>query len=127
MSDPMSRKETRRKFRILAQWENACIVCGREFASLACVTVEHIKSRHKGGSGDPENLAPAHYTCNQVKRASSLIAGARRVEKEFLRLTQRQGTANALAWLNRNIPKRYVPPAALLPPLEAARFFGART
>lgn len=98
--------------RLLERWGHVCIVCGREFLNLASVTKEHVvpksaPNRHKLD----ENLAPSHWRCNQIRKTESLIATARVVDN----LEKTMPRHHFLAWLNKAVPHRTVPPAALMP------------
>jgi len=61
----------RKRFRILLRDEFTCRYCGRSAPQVA-LQVDHIQSRHDGGSHDDENLATACFDCNIGKGAASL-------------------------------------------------------
>jgi len=110
----MKEYDVQYRVRLLERWGYLCIVCGREFANLACVSKEHVipKSKVKLGytHGD-NNKAPSHHRCNQLRRDRSFIVAAREVDHHERMMHPKQ----FLAWLNRAIPNRIVPPEALLP------------
>lgn len=92
------------KHRLLKRWDYLCVVCGRPFANLACVTLEHLTPRSLGGKGT-ENFAPSHYRCNNRRGSRPLIRAADSLEREFNRILQRQGEQRALQWLNKPNPR----------------------
>lgn len=102
------------KYLLLKQWDYLCVVCGRPFANLACVTVEHLTPRSLGGKGSVRqaidegkthsNLGPSHYRCNNRRGSRSLIRAADSIEREFTHLARRVGETSALQWLNKVSP-----------------------
>jgi len=115
------------RVRMLERWGHQCIVCGLEFANLACVSKEHVipKSKLHQILGFPknspllhqaiqelrDNKAPSHYQCNQLRGTRSLIEACREVE----RMKTKMSPQTFVDWLNKKIPNRKVPPAALEP------------
>lgn len=96
--------------RLVKQWE-VCVVCGHDFANLACVTKEHVIPRSVMVPHTVGNIAASHYTCNMLRRANSIIATARMVEHRRRTMNHR----HFLLWLNRPVPNRIVPHEALQP------------
>ena len=99
--------------KLLRRWGYACVVCGREFANLACVTREHIIPRSKTAGCRLQNIiAPSHYRCNLFRGNSSIIHAAKLIDK-----LERSMKPDAFhAWLNCLVPNRIVPQVALAPP-----------
>jgi 5-methylcytosine-specific restriction endonuclease McrA len=48
--------------------DGRCLYCGR----ARVLTIDHIRSRHRGGTHDRQNLAPACKSCNSSKGAKPL-------------------------------------------------------
>jgi len=117
----MKDHDARRKLSIAERYNYTCIVCGRPFDNVACITIEHIVPKSMGGKGG-DNLAASHYNCNRLRGTMSLLDAAMTVEKKLRRL----GTM-AHDWLNKQPPNRDVPAAALLPPVDAWWFFWGHT
>ncbi len=116
----MTRKSFQHKFRLLRRWDYACVVCGRPFANLACVTTEHIMPRHRlNNKKKADNHAPSHWRCNMIKSEASLMATAKFIEEKASRLGN---TKQFINWLNAPIPNRPVPYYALLPISDAEWF-----
>lgn len=104
--------------RLLERWGYVCVVCGREFSNLACVTKEHVVPKSAPDRFKlPENLAPAHYSCNQLRKTNTLIRAAREID----RIEKKMCPEKFLAWLNKPVPNRTVPAHALCP-LRQRRF-----
>lgn len=98
--------------RMLERWGYLCIVCGREFAHLACVTKEHIVPKSAQESlKSRENIGPSHFSCNQHRGANSIFVTARFVDA----CEQSMKPLDFHKWLNREVPNRIVPPHALKP------------
>jgi 5-methylcytosine-specific restriction endonuclease McrA len=49
-----------------------CILCGNPIRYYSDLTIDHLLPKSKGGRNDFNNLAPAHFICNQAKRDSLL-------------------------------------------------------
>ena len=49
-----------------------CILCNKPIRYYSDLTVDHLLPKSKGGTNDLNNLAPAHYICNQAKRNTVL-------------------------------------------------------
>lgn len=105
MATCMHDGDAARLLRILTKWEFLCVICGHEFRDIACITVEHIIPRCKGGILMSDNLAPAHYNCNHTKADRSLLWATKNIE--FIR---KQRGVQFLDWLNKKVPGRKVPP-----------------
>jgi hypothetical protein len=119
MRASMTDSSFREKFKLVKKWGYLCVVCGRAFLNLACVTSEHIipksviknKNRHS-------NMGPSHWRCNIIKENKSLIATARLIDAK-----ERQMCPNEFeTWLNVKVPARRVPWYALEPIIDAEWF-----
>jgi len=101
----MSIHDFQQKWKLVWEWDGICIVCGHEFANIACVTTDHIIPKSRGGKNGNYNKAPAHYRCNQLKGAESLIVASKLivVKRESMRPDE------FVAWLNKPVPHRHVP------------------
>lgn len=117
----MKDHDVRRRLVLLEKWGHQCVVCGRGFANLACVTIEHINPRARGGADADVNRGPSHYVCNRLKRTRSLLWAARQVQL-VLKNIERMGNDPSV-WLNTIVPGRTPHPHALLTPLDARWFF----
>ena len=108
MRTVMHEWEVERYLRLLSRWDYQCVICGHEFQHIACVTIEHIIPKCKGGGaahgGVADNRAPAHYSCNNLKGDRSLFWAVREVEQRRLKLG-----AMFFDWLNKRVPGRDVP------------------
>lgn len=105
----MDESDLRKRLHLIRTWGNQCIVCGEEFAHLACVSFEHIVPKSKGG-GHGDNIAPSHYNCNSLRGTKSLIEADIMVRFKRRRLGEKQFRM----WLSRPVPSRLVPPMALI-------------
>ena len=112
--------------KLLHMFNFTCVICGHEFASLDCVTYEHLlpksvnRQMHKHGIERPlgaYHLAPTHYRCNNLRGSGSIIDVALAIEA-FEHTMKR---ARFLSWLNVRIPGRtsFVPEEERLPPRRA--------
>lgn len=110
--DPLLTNEDRKHI-LLKHWDYLCVICGRPFASLACVTVEHLIPRDLGGKGSlrfckqdnlHSNLGPSHHRCNNRRGTRSLVRAAASIEREFQHIVCHSGEASALKWLNKAVP-----------------------
>lgn len=63
------KKEDREK--IHRKYGKHCAYCGKKIA-YKDMQVDHIKSKHNGGSDDMSNLNPSCRRCNHYKRAKNL-------------------------------------------------------
>ena len=45
-----------------------CTLCLKNIDREEEITVDHLKPKSKKGSNRVDNLVPAHYTCNQLKK-----------------------------------------------------------
>ena len=115
----MTKTSFRRNMKLIRQWGYQCIVCGRPFAHVACVTVEHIIPRSIYGKNNKTNVAPSHWRCNQLKGNMPLLVAAKAVES----MEHRLGPHQFEAWLNAKVPSREVPWYALIPIVDAEWFY----
>ncbi len=124
----MSRKNFRRRFSLLRKWGYACVICGRPFANLACVSIEHVipqsrltKNRplSKFLSDPSDNCAPSHWRCNHVRGTASLLEAVKIIEKKEKSIGNE---TKFVAWLNTRVPRRNVPEFALIPVIDAEWF-----
>lgn len=96
-----------------------CIVCGRVFANLACITKEHVvpksmtrESKAAQANYIPdENVAPSHYQCNNLRGTMSFMQAARLVDH----IETKMSPGKFHVWLNKQVPNRIVPAVALQP------------
>lgn len=67
-----SRPSTIRKHFVRTWLDNGmrltCVLCLKNIDSEDEITVDHLKPKSKKGSNRVDNLVPAHYTCNQLKK-----------------------------------------------------------
>ena len=49
-----------------------CLICEKPIRYYSDLTIDHILPKSKGGTGRLDNLAPAHFHCNQ-KKADKLL------------------------------------------------------
>lgn len=66
--DAACRAARRHRAAVLARDGHICGICGDPLDE-ADVTIDHIVPVSRGGSDDPENLQPAHRSCNSRKHA----------------------------------------------------------
>ena len=59
-----------------------CGLCGFGIANAKEITVDHIVPKSKGGGDNPENLQPAHRTCNELKSNQKLTTWINPFTKE---------------------------------------------
>lgn len=100
--------------RLLERWDFLCVVCGREFMNLACVTKEHVIPRSVHSSQHMkfnDNLAPSHYRCNKLRGSGSIIEVAKLIDEKSKTMFYH----DFVTWLNTPIPNRIVPKVALQP------------
>ena len=116
----MSHKSFRRNVNLVRKWGYQCVVCGRPFAHMACVTVEHIVPVSAGvvSRKNKTNQAPSHWRCNQLKGSLPLMVAAKTVDN----MERTLGPKNFHAWLNAKVPNRPVPWYALLSLVDAEWF-----
>jgi hypothetical protein len=111
----MKQKDIRQYVRLAARWDFICIVCGNGFETVACMTREHIIPRSRGGKKrykQADNIAPAHFRCNQLKGNHGLLESQLVLERKMVTMP-----AHAFkAWLNARVPDRVVPEDAMVPP-----------
>lgn len=106
--------------KLLRKWGYQCVVCGREFANVACVTVEHINPLSKDGRNNKTNTGPSHWRCNHLKGTRSLLVTAKRIDAAECKMKNHK---QFIAWLNNQVPRREVPHYALLPVIDAEWFY----
>lgn len=111
-------KDARRYINLLRRWDHVCIICGRSFANLACVTREHLVPKSMGGKDDWNNVAPSHWNCNKHRGTLSLLDAQHMIELKL----KRMGPRSAEEWLSTIVPGRDVPTWAFLP-IEDAGWF----
>lgn len=115
----MTKTSFQRNIKLLRRWGYQCIVCGRPFAHVACVTVEHIIPRSIVGNKNKHfNTAPSHWRCNQLKGNMPLLVAAKAVDA----MERRLGRIQFEDWLNAKVPGRAVFWYALIPVLDAEWF-----
>jgi len=107
----MKDKDIRLRRQLISNWDFMCIICGRPFANLACVTKEHIIPKSVAPRGMTDNLAPSHYRCNELRKTSSILTTARKIDTKASMMSQHHFEE----WLNAPVPNRVVPPLALHP------------
>lgn len=95
--------------RLMAAWDNKCVICGGRFHNPLSLTKEHLIPRtvmlNVLGQIDTsrENIAPSHYACNQFKGSLSLVTAM--VLVDILR--ERMGHEEFVAWANAPVPNRF--------------------
>ena len=118
MQTSMTRTSFKEKFQLVKKWGYLCIVCGRPFANLACVTNEHIIPKSIiGNKNKHSNMAPSHWRCNASKGDQSLVDAAKLIDKK-----EKQLGKNFKKWLNARVPNRHVPWYALITIVDAEWF-----
>jgi hypothetical protein len=85
----------RRKWKLLINWDFACVICGDEFAGMSCVSREHLVPRAMGGKAS-NNLAPSHTRCNSYRGSRSLMEAAKMIDAKRLAMTPE----GFFAWVN---------------------------
>lgn len=63
---------TQMRLRIFNKFKGHCAYCGREFASIKEMQVDHVIPLKNGGSNEFDNLYPACRKCNFYKDVYSL-------------------------------------------------------
>lgn len=123
----MTHKSARRSVKMLRNWGYLCAVCGHPFANLACVTVEHLVPRSMTNEVETiqkprksDNLAPSHFRCNMLRRVSSIIAAANKINQIE---RQRNNRESFLSWLNRPVPRKGISPWYCYVPIVDAEWF----
>lgn len=92
------------KLALVKRWGYQCIVCGRGFTNLACLTKEHIIPRSKLIISDRDNIGPSHNRCNNLRGNDSIIAASRRVNELYQKHVDRHSENWAIQWLNKILP-----------------------
>jgi hypothetical protein len=104
----MKKGDVDKRLRLMRRWDHACVVCGRRFASISCVTFEHLVPRSMGGTGRVDNIGPSHYSCNALRGTMSLIAAASLLERSLCTLQLAGGAAAVATFLAVPVPGRRV-------------------
>lgn len=102
------------RWRLLVRWDFLCVVCGRGFTNIACVTKEHVIPRSIHSSKHmkvEENIAPSHHQCNKMRGVGSIIETAKLMEQKSKTMRHRE----FIRWLNVPVPHRIVPESAKRP------------
>lgn len=121
MCVPMTKKSAMRNLRLLRRWGYLCVICGRPFTNLACVTVEHVTPRSiNGNRRKADNLAPSHWRCNMLRRVGSIIQAANKIDQIE---HQRADADSFLGWLNKPVPRKNGSPQYCDMPLVDAEWF----
>lgn len=105
MYNVMKDSDVRARHNLLSDWGFLCVICGRRFTNIACVTKEHIIPRSKAPKGLQGNIAPSHYQCNKLRETSSIILFAKIIDQIELNMNPKE----FIAWLNKPVPSRIVP------------------
>ena len=84
---------------LIDMWGGVCVICGEAFASIDCVSCEHLIPKSMGG-GRQGNLAPSHYKCNMLRSSNSIIDAAMLVDRRRKRMSREQ----FLQWVNSPLP-----------------------
>lgn len=104
----MKKGDADKRLKLLRRWDHACVVCGRRFASISCVTFEHLVPRALGGSGRRDNIGPSHHVCNSLRGTRSLVAAASLLERSLCTLQLVGGASAVEAFLAVPVPNRLV-------------------
>jgi hypothetical protein len=117
----MKHEDVEYRRRLLVRWDFLCVVCGRGFTNLACVTKEHVIPRSETARISKfmkieENIAPSHHSCNKLRGVGSLIETAKLVDQKCKTMRYRE----FIKWLNAPVPHRIVPDSAKRPVREPA-------
>ena len=67
MAVDRERRHQKHRQMIMAKYEGICHICEKPYADA----IDHVVPVAKGGSDHPDNLRPAHTTCNSKKGARS--------------------------------------------------------
>lgn len=67
MAVDRERRHQKHRQMIMVQYEGICHICNEPYADA----IDHVVPVAKGGSDHPDNLRPAHTTCNSKKGARS--------------------------------------------------------
>lgn len=116
----MTHKTFRRNLNLVRKWGYQCVICGRPFAHMACVTIEHVVPVSAGviSRKNKMNQAPSHWRCNQLKGSLPLIVAAKTVDA----MDRKLGPKNFHDWLNARVPNRESPWYAFVPLVDAEWF-----
>lgn len=98
------------KFKLSAQWNHTCIVCGEPFTNLACITIEHTQPLVRDGADNTTNTAPSHHRCNTIKSDDSLILASTIMKLIKEVMPQKK----FVKWINAPVPNRQTPAFALM-------------
>lgn len=111
---------------LLRMFNFTCVICGEEFASLDCVTYEHLlphsvshQMRREGNAPliTHGNIAPTHFRCNNLRGSGSIVDAALAIEAMKRTMKRKR----FYTWLNARMPGRSgsVPEEERLPPRRA--------
>ena len=93
---------------LLNRLEGMCVICGELITNPLSITREHIVPISKGGTNSEDNVLPAHYRCNNIKREGSLI------DAILFMQNKKQTMGKAFnKYINKNIPKRSLPESCM--------------
>lgn len=98
-------KDLRFRRRLLENYGYLCLICGRRFHNLACVSKEHIIPRSLAAKDTTGNIAPSHYRCNSIRGRDSIISTAKLVDAA----EKTMHPVEFHLWLNVPIPCRVLP------------------
>lgn len=104
----MKKHDADKRLRLLAQWDYKCVLCGREFATISCVTFEHMTPKSRGGTGRSENMGPSHHACNNLRGTASIIAAAAKLERSLCTIFLAGGQLAVATFLGTPVPNRAV-------------------
>lgn len=104
----MKKGDADKRLKLLRRWDHACVVCGRRFASISCVTFEHLVPRSLGGTGRVDNIGPSHHVCNSLRGTRSLVAACAVMERSLYTLALMGGTLAVTMFLSTPVPGRRV-------------------
>jgi len=113
----MTYKSFREKLKLSRRYDHQCIICGRSFANLACVTVEHIEpwAMKTFKRKARVNWAPSHWQCNMLRGTQSLIVASKLIDRKESKLSSH----DFHAWLNAKVPGRITPWYGMISPQDA--------
>lgn len=85
----------------LKKWGHQCVICGHQFLNdYKTLTKDHLVPQSRATSSfhfSMENIAPAHYRCNNRKGSESLIVASKRMKKTETKM----GTNRFVGWVNK--------------------------
>lgn len=104
----MKKGDADKRLKLLRRWDHACVVCGRRFASISCVTFEHLVPRALVGTGRVDNIGPSHHVCNSLRGIQSLVAAYAAMERSLCTLALMGGASAVTVFLSTPVPNRRV-------------------